>query len=141
MSGALAFGRNIVDVSWNQVCHTAAGRPVRVQTATGDTVEGHCMSVNVDEVAIRTGDHKVVKIARAAMLRMSVPPRNHQLRSLGRGMRGALQIGALGLFTPLAPGALLLIPGTLAWGAVAAPFCVTGDLLARTRGETEVRTH
>jgi hypothetical protein len=141
LSGALAFGQNSIDVAWNQVCQTAAGRPMRVLTANGDTVEGYCMSVNVDEIAIRTEDHRVVKVARGALSRMAVVPKDHQIKALGRGMRQSLRVGFHALLTPNAPGALLLIPGTLAWGAVAAPFCLTGDLVARNQRETEIRTH
>jgi hypothetical protein len=140
-SGALMFAQNSVDVQWNQVCQTAGGRPMRVKTTNGEIVDGYCMSVNVDEIAIRTEDHKVVKITRAALARMAVVPRDHQVRALGRGMRGGLRTGFHTLLTPNAPAALLLIPGTLAWGAVAAPFCVAGDLVARTQRETEIRTH
>jgi len=141
LSGAWTFGQNAVDVDWNHVCQAAAGRPMRVQTTNGHAIEGYCMSVNVDEIAIRTADHKVVKVARGALSRMAVVPKDHQIRALARGMRESLHVGFHALLTPNAPGALLLIPGTLAWGAVAAPFCLTGDLVARTQRETEIRTH
>ena len=140
LSGALAFGQNSVEVDWNQVCQVTVGKPMRVKTTGGDTVEGYCASISVDEIAIRTENHKIVKVARAALQKMSMNPRQHQLRALGRGMRGGLSAGFAGLFTPLAPGAILLIPGTLAWGAISAPFCLTGDLIARAQGETEIRT-
>ena len=99
------------------------------------------MSVNVDEISVQTQDHRAVKIARAAMARIVMTPQPHQLQSLGRGVRKSLKTGFRALLTPMAPAGIVLIPGTLAWAAVAAPFCATGDLFARKSTETEIRPH
>jgi len=71
------------------------------------------MSINVDEIALTGTDHKVVKIARSAFQRIQMNPKEHQLKSLGRS--------------------------TLAWGAVAAPFCLLGDLVHGHPGPQEIK--
>jgi hypothetical protein len=130
-----------VHVAWTQVCRTANGRQMRLTTNTGDTVEGYCMSVSVDEISLRTPDQRAVKIARAAMARIVVTPQEHQLRALGRGMRKSLRTGFRALLSPMAPAGMVLIPATLAWGAVSAPFCAAGDLFAGKSTGTEIRPY
>ena len=130
-----------VDLPWTHICQAADGRELRLTTNTGDTIEGYCVSVNVDEISVQTKEHRAVKIARSTMARMAILPRERQLQALGRGMHRSLRIGARALFSPMAPAGLVLIPGTLAWGAVSAPFCATGDLFIRKSTETEIRPH
>jgi hypothetical protein len=111
-----------VHVAWSQVCKEARGRQMRLTTNTGDTVEGYCVSVSVDEISLRTPDQRAVKIARAAMARIVVTPQGSQLQALGRGMRKSLRTGFRALLSPCAPAGIVLIPATLAWGALSAPF-------------------
>jgi len=51
------------EVAWNQVCRETTGHELELTTATGETVSGYCVGVSVNEIGIRTGDAKVVKIA------------------------------------------------------------------------------
>jgi hypothetical protein len=59
----------------------------------------------------------------------------HRLKSLGKGMKHGMHDGVKMTFSPLAPIGLVVIPGTLAWGAVAAPFCILGDLFGGKPGQ------
>jgi hypothetical protein len=43
------------------------------------------------------------------------------------------------LLTPAAPVAIVLVPGTFAWGALAAPFCLIGDLSNKIGGSEEIK--
>jgi hypothetical protein len=113
---------------------------MRIQTSNGNVVEGSCFSVGVDEVAVRTKDQKVVRVARSVLSRITLAP-DHQVKSLGRDIHHGLATGVHTLFSPLAPLGIVTIPATLAWGAVAAPFCLIGDLVARNKGETTVHVH
>jgi hypothetical protein len=140
MSAARAAGP--VTVDWHNVCRTARDRELSLTTQAGETVHGYCMSINVDEIAITTQDHRVVKIARSTLARIRVRragAKGHQLASLGRGMREGLQTGFKWLLTPAAPVAIVLVPGTLAWGAFAAPFCALGDLSNKIGGSEEIK--
>ena len=137
----LLSAQESVDVAWSHVCQAARGRQMRLTTNTGETVEGYCTSVNGHDISLRMQDHRTVKIAGSAMTRIVVSPQQHQLQALGRDMRKSLKTGLRVLLTPMAPAGIALIPGTLAWGAVAAPFCVAGDLFARKSTETEIRPH
>jgi len=130
-----------VHVAWSQVCQEARGRQMRLTTNTGDTVEGYCVSVSVDEISLRTPDQRAVKIARAAMARIVVTPQEHRLPALGRGMRKSLTTGFRALLSPWAPAGIVLIPATLAWGALSAPFCAAGDLFAGKSTGTEIRPY
>jgi hypothetical protein len=55
-------------------------------------------------------------------------PGNHHLADLGNSMSKSFRRGFGWLFSPAAPLGLLTIPATVAWGAMAAPFCLLGDL-------------
>jgi hypothetical protein len=130
---------SVIQVHWNEVCRITSGNLVEITTATGDRVEGYCAAVGVDEISISTKDNKnirVVKIARTALSRivMRSPSKGHHLRSLGRGMRDNLREGFHSLFSEMAPMGLVHVPGTLAWGAIAAPFCLFGDLGEKLSG-------
>jgi hypothetical protein len=63
----------------------------------------------------------------------------HPLKALGKGLRRTFQEGFDMLFSPAAPGAIVLIPATAAWGVVAAPFCALGELKNKLDGPREVK--
>ena len=94
--------------------------------------------VRVDEIALRTKDGKVVKLARTALSRIEMLPMNSsQLRALGNFMHGGLREGVHALFSPLAAVGMVMIPATIAMGAVSAPFCAVADLNKKVRGKKE----
>lgn len=131
-----------VEVPWNQLCRAATGNHLMITTTDGATVDGLCMSITVDEVAIRTENQKVVKVARAALTKIQMhrtPQQEHPLKSLGQGMQRSFRDGLNMLLSPSAPGGILLIPATAAWGAIAAPFCALGELKNKIEGPREVR--
>jgi len=129
-----------LEVEWNKVCQVSHGHELLVKTAHGETVKGICISVNVDELAVRTKDNKVIRVARGAMARLDMyRSASHQLRSLGNGMHSGLKEGFDALLSPEAPVGIVLIPSTLAWGAVSAPFCILGDLKARLEGTQQIK--
>jgi len=131
-----------VEVPWNQLCKAATGNRLMITTADGATVEGFCMSITVDEVAIRTENQKVVKIARSALSKIQMQRRleqQHPLKALRKDLRRSFREGFDLLLTPEAPAGIVLIPGTLAWGAVAAPFCALGELKNKLEGEREIK--
>src|SRR5579872_7340804 len=85
-----------IRVHWNEVCAAADGKRLTISTVDGDTVSGYCMSINVDEIAVNTADHGMVKIARKALSRIDVQRSKndgHQLWRLGRGVRTGLHQG------------------------------------------------
>jgi hypothetical protein len=130
-----------IEVSWSEVCNVVGGNQLRITTGNGDTVEGYCMSINVDQIEVATKDHKVVRVARKALSRIQMrrSRNSHQLSSLGHGMRTGLRQGFEWLFSPCAPLGLVVVPGTLAWGAVAAPFCLLSDLKDKVKGGKEIK--
>ena len=128
-----------VTVKWNQLCRIAGNRDMLVTTATGDKVEGVCVGITVDEISVRTSDRKVIKLARQSLSKLEIQRnKSHQLRALGSGMHHVLRDGVAALFSPLAPAGLVMIPATLAWGAVATPFCILGDIGAKVSGKQEI---
>jgi len=118
------------EVKWTHLCQEAAGAHVSITTASGETVDGYCLSISVDEVSIQTADNRVVKVARKALSRVQIHPKlqGHQLATLRRGMKKGLHDGFELLLSPYAPAGAVLLPATVAWGAVVAPFCVLGEL-------------
>jgi len=135
-----AWAADSVTVHWDDVCRTSHGHQLELETTNGNVVSGYCMSIGVDEIAITTKDQKVVKLARKSLSRIQMHrAKGSQLRSLGRGLHKTLADGVGLLFSPLAPAGIVLIPGTLAWGAVAAPFCLLGDLQAKLSGTQELK--
>jgi hypothetical protein len=140
VSSPSLFAADSIETHWNEVCRVANGRELVVTTAQGETVQGYCMSIDVNGVGIQTKDGKVAKIARTTLTRLEVyRSKGHQLSSLGKGVRAGLKFGWESLFSPLAPVGLVTLPGTLAWGAFAAPFCVVGDLKYRASGKQEIK--
>jgi len=134
------YAADPISVSWNQVCRFANNRELLLTTATGDTVDGFCIGIDVNEITVSTQDHRIVKIARTTLSRIEMRrARGHQLRSLRDDMIGGLGWGVGSLLTEWFPAGLLIIPGSLAWGAVAAPFSLLGDLKAKVSGTREIR--
>jgi len=84
-------------------------------------------------------DHKVVKIARATLTRLEMSERGKSGPIPRARMHRSLKDGSDALFSPMAPAGIVLIPGTLAWGAVALPFCLLGDLHAKIHGKREIK--
>lgn len=102
--------------------------------------QGYCVSIDADQIAVTTKDRRVVKIARKTLSRLELRrSKGHQLSSLRSGMRKGLRTGFDSLLSPLAPYGIVAIPATLAWGAVAAPFCLLGDLKAKVTGTQELK--
>jgi hypothetical protein len=116
-------------VEWSNLCANTARELLVVTTESGDTIRGYCVSVQYDEVAIRTVDGKVVRIARGRLKKvLALTVAENRMKAVGKGMKQGLGYGVKMTFSPLAPVGLAVIPGTLAWGAVATPFCILGDL-------------
>lgn len=129
-----------IETPWNQVCRVADGHELLVTTANGGTVEGYCVSVDVNGIGVGTKDGRVVQVARKALSRLEIRrSKGHQLSSLRKGMHDGLQFGFNSLLSPLAPVGMVAVPATLAWGAIATPFCVLGDLKAKLTGNQEIR--
>jgi len=125
---------------WKEVCRVAGDRELSITTQGGETVTGYCMAISVDEIAVRTKDQKIRRIARSALSRIDMRrTKGHALASLGKGVLGGLHQGHQWLLSPAAPLGIVLIPGALAWGAVAAPFCLLGDLQYRMAGSEEIK--
>jgi hypothetical protein len=118
-----------VQAHWDDLCRVAAGRQLNVTTSDGKTLSGTCGSTNGDELSL-TNKQMVTKIARATLTRIQMydPGTGHHLADLGNGMSKSFKTGFAWLFSPAAPAGLVAIPLTVAWGAVAAPFCILGDL-------------
>jgi len=136
----LLHAADAIEVRWSEVCSVARGRQLIISTTNGDVVYGNCMSINVDAIAISSIDHRVVRIARNTLARIQMrETTGPQLASLGRGVRSSLKQGVGFLFSPLAPVGIVQVPGTLAWGAVAAPFCLLRDLTQRAPHDREIK--
>ena len=118
-----------IQAHWNDLCHVAANRQLSVTTTDGRTVNGSCTSSDSDGLSL-TANQRVIKIARSTLTRIQLyqPGNGHHLAELGKGMSKSFQMGFGWLFSPAAPLGLISIPATVAWGAVAAPFCLLGDL-------------
>jgi hypothetical protein len=132
-----------IETQWERVCSLAHGRELTLTTDQGETIQGYCVSVDVNRVAIRTTGsqgQRVVQISRSTLSKLEMQrPKAHQLASLGKGMRHELHEGVKQLFSPLAPAGMVLIPATLAWGAVATPFCILGDLFTPEDRKREIK--
>ena len=140
LAAPLLPAEDIKEVTWNQVCRETNGHELQLTTAKGETVSGYCVGVTVDEISIRTGDAKVVKVARTALARLEMHRAEaHQVASLHRGVHRTLADGFKILFSPMAPVGTVVVPGTLAWGAVALPFCALGDLHAKLAGKQTIK--
>jgi hypothetical protein len=92
-------------------------------------ISGSCSSTDADGLSL-TANQRIVKIARSTLTRIQMyqPGNGHHLADLGNGMSKSFARGFGWLFSPAAPLGLVAIPATVAWGAVAAPFCLLGDM-------------
>jgi hypothetical protein len=63
----------------------------------------------------------------------------HQLSALGRNVQKGLRQGFEWLLSPYAPLGIVAVPATVAWGAVAAPFCLLGDLTHKASRTREIK--
>ncbi len=129
-----------IEVQWNDLCRVARGNEITVRTPAGEDIRGYCVSISVDEMSVRTVKGTVVKLARSTMDRIRMRrAKSGQLKALGRSM-GPMLAGGAGLtFSPAAPAGLVVVPVTLAWGAIAAPFCILGDLGSLLAGTREIK--
>ena len=114
---------------WNDLCRVAAGHQLNVTTSDGNTISGSCTSTDADALSLNS-NQRIVKIARSTLSRIQMyqPGNGHHLADLGDGMSKSFRRGFGWLFSPAAPLGLVAIPATVAWGAVAAPFCLLGDM-------------
>jgi hypothetical protein len=138
ISSVPLYAGDTIEVPWNQLCRQLNFHELAVTTTTGETVEGYCMSIDVNQVSINVNGNPV-RVARTKITRLLMLPQGHQLRSLGKGVRGGLNYGFNALLSPSAVLGAIAIPGTLAWGAVSTPFCVLGDLKAKLSHSKEIR--
>jgi hypothetical protein len=133
LSAALAWAFPVhaaddLHARWNDLCRVVGGHQLNVTTSDGKTVSGSCSSTDADGLSL-TANQRIVKIARSTLTRIQTyQPGNHHLADLGNGMSKSFRRGFGWLFSPAAPLGLLTIPATVAWGAMAAPFCLLGDL-------------
>lgn len=129
-----------VEARWGQICQVSDGRELLVTTNTGHTIEGFCLSIDENGLGVRTKDGKIAHITRVALAHLAMRrSKGHQLNALGKGLHEGLKIGTNELFSPLAPVGAVVLPGTLAWGIMAAPFCVLGDLKSYLDGRQEIK--
>lgn len=116
-----------LEVKWDTLCRVAKDDRLVVTTTQGDVVEGHCLAIQVDVVTVVTKDNKTIRIARSALQKVQLQPvHERRLRALGKGLHEGFQRGFDLLLSPMAPVGLVALPGTVAWGAIAAPFCGMG---------------
>ena len=121
--------RRHLQARWNDLCRVTAHRQLSVTTSDGKTVSGSCTSTDADALSL-SSNQRVVRIARSTLTRIQLyqSPSGHHLADLGKGMSKSFKTGFGWLFSPAAPLGLVVIPATVAWGAVAAPFCILGDM-------------
>jgi hypothetical protein len=132
-----------IETHWSDVCKVSAGNELVLTTLDGATADGYCVRVNVDEIAITTLDHRTIHVARATLASLQVRhshAKGHQLKSLHKEIHEGLREELSWLLSPMAPLGLVAVPATLAWGAVAAPFCMLGDLVSKiTPADQEIK--
>jgi hypothetical protein len=119
-----------IHARWMDLCRVAGSHQLNVTTSDGNTVSGSCTSTDAEGLSL-TANQRVIKITRSTLSRIqmySQPGNGHHLADLGDGMYKSFRKGFGWLFSPAAPLGLVAIPATVAWGAVAAPFCLLGDL-------------
>lgn len=128
------------EVQWQQVCQVTHGHELQVTTATGEKVTGYCVSIDVNQMTLSTSDHKLIKVAKATLAHLEMErSKGHQVAALRRGVHKGLADGVNNLLSPQAIGGLVLIPTTIAWGAVSLPFCLLGDLKSKLSGNREIK--
>lgn len=132
--------QEVRDVPFTQVCNFANSPrfynsgTVQIKTANGETVEGVCFSVDLNEIQLNT-KNGIVKIARAQLAHVSMieVPKGHQLRILGKHVGRGISNSAKMIPTEGGIAGVIGVPATLAYGAVAVPFCLLGDLIGYTK--------
>jgi len=124
-------------VPWEGLCDVSTDHSLHLTTTAGADLEGYCVSIDATDVSVRSNG-KIIRIARDSVNRIFMTPRRHQLRSLARGVHQGLSYGVRATFSPVAPVGLVAIPATVAWGAVALPFCAIGDLVKPREHPTEL---
>lgn len=133
-----AFADGTTEIPWQDFCRIAGNRQLEIVTSSGGNVSGYCARITVDEVSLRT-PNGIVKLGRTALSHIRMErSKGRQFANLSRGVRDGLKQGADWLLSPSAPLGIVTIPGTLAWGVVAAPFCLLGDLKHHLMGSEEV---
>jgi|HubBroStandDraft_4_1064222.scaffolds.fasta_scaffold649835_1 hypothetical protein len=123
-----AHAADDIHARWIDLCSVAGSHQLNVTTSDGQTVSGSCNSTDADGLSL-SANQRIVKIARSTLTRIQMyEPGPHHLADLGDGMSKSFRRGFGWLFSPAAALGLVTIPATVAWGAVAAPFCLLGDL-------------
>jgi len=128
-----------MELPFAQVCRFAGSRTLTVTTAAGETVEGTCFTVNVDGLQIQT-QKGMVTVARLQLSRVRMyetPPHRH-LATLGKDIRTGLRESVRMIPTEWGLVGVVGVPATLAWGALASPFCLLGDAIGY-RQAVEIR--
>lgn len=124
------------DLVWpaSQVCGKAQSRLMEIELPNGDTVQGTCFRVDVNEMQIETKSG-IVSIARSQLSRVRVLdlPRHHQLAHLGGQVRRGLRESGSIVPTPMGVFGLIGMAGTLGYGAAGLPFAAIGDLFGYTK--------
>ena len=137
--GSGALYADTVEVPWAKVCEASHGQ--RLVLTTNDRRDpGRILHVDRrDEIAL-TKDQRVVRVAKSAVSHLHIRRlKGHQLAALWKGVGHEMQDGADLLFSPLAPVGAVMVPGSLAWGAVATPFCILADIGNFLAGEDEIK--
>lgn len=106
------FAADTIEVPWSQLCREANFHELSITTTTGETVDGYCMGIDVNQISIGF-DGKAKRVARASVARLLMRGQGHQLRSLGKGVRGGLSYGLNALLSPQAVVGAVAIPATL----------------------------
>jgi hypothetical protein len=134
------FAADSIETQWSDVCKLAGKHQLSLTTVDGDTVDGYCIKINADEIAVTTFDRRTIRIARTALSRLQLHrTKGHQLASLGKGVRSGLRQGADWLLSPRAILGVVTVPATLAWGATSAPFCILGDLVDKLTPQRDIK--
>lgn len=128
------------EVPWNKVCAYADQRELQFTTTGGEPVRGYCVALDATAISVRTKDGRELKVLKTAIAKLEIQQaKGHQVQTLGRGFHKALKTQVNWLLSPLAPAGVVAIPLTLAWGAVALPFCAVGDMRSKVAGHREIK--
>jgi hypothetical protein len=133
-SSAALRAQDSVQLPLPRVCDYARSRSIQVTMPNGETVEGVCFSTTVDELQVQTKSG-IVKVARAQLSRVTIADiqAHHQVRHLFKHVGQGVANSAKLIPTEAGLVGLIGVPTTLAWGAVAVPFCLFGDLIGYTK--------
>lgn len=127
------------DMPWTSVCRVSQDHRLTITTTNGETVEGYCTSISVDDITL-TKDQRFVTVARNDISRLKMHrAKGHQLAALWTHVGHGLRDGTTLLFSPFAPVGIVMVPGSLAWGAAASPFCLIADFADLLAGENEIQ--